>query len=237
MYRKNKKKISGNLNLDSLMDILTCTVGLMLFIVTFAMLEAQGVRFKMTTPIVQDAPDYSNRKFFICSDSTIRFLDLEHAVNELFGDWKLTYRNVPSVVKSANEKQVADRYFTYRLDYNEWTRENDKGDLTRSRSISLIIDKRSDAAGETIGEIRQADSYFMMQLKKFNPEKAWVVFSVDGKSLEIFRAARQLCQEREIETGWDPGKIEFPYREVIVGENQNKKDIFHPRAAWSRPQG
>ena len=112
-HRKQNKNHFENLDLDSLMDIMTCTVGLMLFIVIFAVLEAHGTRIKMFTPMVKDAPVEYERKLFLCQDGKIVLFDFKPAKDNLLGNWKINYNNVPSIVRSANAKNIKDDFFSY----------------------------------------------------------------------------------------------------------------------------
>ncbi|MFZ0391087.1 MAG: hypothetical protein WAN36_11570 [Calditrichia bacterium] len=236
MQRKSAK-ITESLNLDSLMDILTCTVGLMLLIVTIAILEAQGVRIKMTTPLVYDAPRSSHRNFFICNDQRIRYFGVDEAVRELFDGRQITYNNVPKLVRAANAKKVNDGYFRYSLEYEDWTEKKTGERLRKHRAIILVVNEVDSARGETIEEINKPESRFKKHIQQFNPEKDWLVFSVDKNSIKLFRRAREICKSQDLATGWDPGDIEFPYREVLLGgRSEEEDDIMNPRLPWSKPQ-
>ena len=216
---KNRKK-ANTLNLDSLMDILTCTVGLMLFIVIFAVLEAHGVRIKMYTPMVKDAPENSERKLFICKNGTIRILDVNSKIDMLFANWKLNYENVPKIVQSANRKNVNDDFFRFELAYNEWEEGNYWTGQKTYRSIDLVVLEKS-VSGETVEQISSISSKYEKTIQKFDNTKIWVAFSVDENSLEVFRKAREICIENDIATGWDPVSFNFPLRVNLIGGNQD----------------
>ena len=67
MYSRNtRKRKSTILDLDSLMDVLTCSVGVMLFIVIFAVLEVRGSSILIFTPLERDPPEGSTRIFVLC---------------------------------------------------------------------------------------------------------------------------------------------------------------------------
>ena len=238
MYRETKKRGTlDNLNLDSLMDILTCTVGLMLFIVIFAVIEAQGVRIKMFTPMVKDAPANSGRKLFICKNGRIRFFDSVNSIEKLLGNWKLSYKNVPAIVESANKKNITDGYFDYKLDYDQWTEGDWYQGQTNYRSIILIVNERGDKKGETADQLKFNTAEFREIIEKFNKNNVWIAFSVDTKSFEVFREARKICVENGFITGWDPADIIFPLRTVILGGGRRSgSGTYDPTPKFTKPQ-
>ncbi len=63
--------------------------------------------------------------------------------------------------------------------------------------------------GESIKEIESPDSSFQKVLKKRDPEKEFIVFSLLADSFEVFRKARSIASGYGFSTDWAPsGKIE-----------------------------
>lgn len=216
MYRKSKNhRLSENINLDSLMDILTCAFGVMLFLVIFAVIEARGVNIKMVTPMAQEPPQDSERLIFLCDNGRIRYLGFDQSVIELIeilGKKQITFDNVPMLIKEANEKNITDGYFSYSLNHFEWSTI-----FERRRIISVIIKERADISGETVDQLKKGPSQYATLLQQFDKNKAWIAFMVDDKSMEVFREARSIAIKDGFSVGWDPGSITFPYEEVILG--------------------
>lgn len=234
--RKQKRNLFENLDLDSLMDIMTCTVGLMLFIVIFAVLEAHGTRIKMYTPMVRDAPMDYERKLFLCQDGKIVLMDFLPAMEELFGNWNVTYENVPDIVREAKSKRVEDEFFTYSLDYKEWSEGDYWNGRQLYRSISLVVRKRNESVGETIEQLESSSSQIAEIIKVLSNKANWIGFSVDEQSLDVFRLAREICVEHGLTTGWDPGYIDFPLETVIIGGGNTSTGQYDPRPRYSKPQ-
>lgn len=230
MYRKKYDYDRGEFaNLDSLMDILTCVVGVMLFVVIFAVMEARGVNIKMFTPLAQEPSNESTRNVFLCSNGRIRHFDIESALKKLFLiKEKLTFDTVPKFVNIANQKKVSDNFFTYELDYKEWTEESFLNERRR-RAILAIVREIPGTKGEGAEEIQRDYSNFRETLSQLDSKRAWIAFLVDKESLDIFRQSREIALSLGFTVGWDPGELRFPYKEVILGGGSRKKSKYAPR--------
>lgn len=234
MYVKKRKRLFTNdINLDSLMDILTCSFGVMLFVVIFAVLEARGVNIKMLTPLAQDPPKGSERILFVVNNGRIRFFDVQRSVDKLIGKSRVTFESVPNLVKQANEKKITDQYFSYSLEYNEWMEGNSFFGTTTRRSVSLIVKEKEAAYGDTLEQLQQGSSEFKDIIKRFDKSKSWIAFSLSEDSLDVFREARSIAIQNGFRTGWDPGFIHFPYKEVILGGGPTRGQNA-PRSPFTR---
>lgn len=212
MFKKKTKKQFFETNLDPLMDVLTCSVGVMLFVVIFAVMEARGVSIKMFTPILKAPPANSERKIFLCKDGMIKHFDWDSSARELLkGVERIDFDSVPSFVEKANKKDVNDGNFRYKLEYDEW------GWPYQRRSISIVTGPIEGVLGESAEDIKKPLSKFSETLKLFDKSKVWITFLVDGKSLDIFRKAREKVLEAGFATGWDPANITFPDKECVAG--------------------
>lgn len=232
MYRKPKRhKLLEDINLDSLMDILTCAFGIMLFLVIFAVIEARGVNINMVTPIAKDPPQNSERLIFLCDKGRIRYLGFAQSITKMLGKKHITFENVPTVVKEANGKNITDGYFSYSLNYDEWSTF-----FKKLRSISVIIKERADINGETVEELKKKSSKYSKLLEKFDKSKEWIAFLVDDKSLEVFREARSIATKEGFSVGWDPGTVTFPYEEIIIGGGNPARSKSTPRLMLSTKQ-
>ena len=81
MYRKPRGGGSQSiLNLDSLMDILSCLVGVMLFLVIYTVLELGSTTYQVSVPVPLDRPQEARRILVLANDLTGRppFLLFRH---------------------------------------------------------------------------------------------------------------------------------------------------------------
>jgi len=218
-----KRKIDFELNFDSLMDILTCVIGIMLFIVVFTVIQVRGVNIKMFTPLLREPPKGSTRKLFICSKGEIKFLDLDKPVSKLLkGIENVTFDSVPSFVERANRRNVHDFYYQYKLDYETygfWP-------FSQRREIFIIITPFENVRGETLDDIKKDSSQFKRLINSLDPKKNWIAFLVDEESIRLFKEARKLALKRGFKVGWDPLIIHFPHKECIAGcSGRSKRGI------------
>ena len=213
MFKKKRGKQFFDTNLDPLMDVLTCAVGVMLFVVIFAVMEARGVSIKMFTPMLKEPPPKSERKIFLCKDGMIRFFDWGDSAKELLkGIKNVGFYGVPSFVETANKKNITDGFFRYELEYDEWGFWP-----SQSRSISVVINPIEGSPGESVEDFKKPTSKLLERLKHLDKDKVWISFLLDGKSLKVFREARGKALEAGFSVGWDPTEIIFPYKECIAG--------------------
>ena len=236
MKRLKQKVIIDEINFDSLMDILTCLVGIILLIIVLTVIEARGINIKMFLPISKSPSKEKKRVMCICENDRIKFMDTkESVVNLLNFEMELNYENVPKIVEMANKKNISDKYFDYKLDFITFQKNDDT-----VRDIILIIEKNKNVIGESISDLDNQASSFRKSLDKFDPNKIWVAFSVDYKSIKAFKKAREICKNNNFTTGWDPGSIEFPIKIPIYFNNNNDSgygnSIFIPKPSFSREQ-
>jgi len=203
------------------MDVLSCSVGVMLFIVIIGVLEARGTNILLySPPLLRKPPETSQRILALCQGGKVRILDIGMALGEFMGDMsQLNYEEVPEFVRKANSKNVSDGNFTYRLVF----RDEPYGEGNRKRVVSVHVEERPGAEGESADELVNGLSDYERLLIGLDENKYWVAFGVDKDSLDVFRQARSIALEMGFSTGWDPVSIEFPYEEVILGGGFRKR--------------
>lgn len=229
MYRPRRTRTTGDeLTLDSLMDVLTCSVGVMLFVVIFAVIEAKGTSvIVFSPPFLREPPGSSHRVLALALDGRVRILDARAAVERLTEDFvQLTYEDVPAFVDAANRKGVSDGHFSYRLVY----RDEEAGEFRRKRVISVQVDELPGVTGDSPDDLASGASAFERSLAQLDKNRHWLAFGVDADSVEVFRAARAIAMDRGFATGWDPVSMAFPYEEVIIGGGRKKQVEGMPRS-------
>lgn len=215
-----------DVNLDPFMDILTATVGMVLFVVIFAVVESRGVYVKMLIPMLQSPPQGSQRKVMICQQGKIRCFDFDDSLEELIkGYKKLDYHAVPDFVKKANRKNIKDDNYSYKLEYDEVH----LSFFQYNRSISVVINPIEGNSGESTKELEidlknletgrteMLTSKFASSAKEWSKLNLWVAFLIDRDSLEIFRIAREILRIHGIPSGWDPLTFSFPHKQCVLG--------------------
>jgi len=85
MYRKPRDSGSQSiLNLDSLMDILSCLVGVMLFLVIYTVLELGSAAYQAEVVVSPNREPNSRRVVVLAERGTVRLLDVRPALAALY---------------------------------------------------------------------------------------------------------------------------------------------------------
>jgi hypothetical protein len=199
-----------SLNLDPLMDVVTNVVGVMLFVVIFAVMAARSTAVHLFTPLLARPAENRQRVLFLCTEGRIRRYDWDMAFNKAAERAKgLTFDGVPKFVDTYNALDLKDDNFTYRLSYA-----TEDLILQKTRKVFLIVDERSGTPSATGDDGLET---FGKTLEVLSPEHNWIVFLVDEQSIDVYRRARDRASAARFAIGWDPGRRSFPDKECILG--------------------
>lgn len=200
-----RKKSGFDTNFDSLMDILTCVVGVMVFVVIFMVMQARTVNVKMATPKWSSADDNSTRRIVLCQEGKVSLFDFDRGLDELIdGLNRSDVFELAGFAKKANRKNVNDGYHLYLLEAD-------------GRKLNIVVHKTPNAPSETVEDLKKPESHLAKIFNQFDPQKDWITFLVDEKSLEVFFKAREIAVAKGFATGWDPKTFSFPYTECLSG--------------------
>jgi hypothetical protein len=220
--RARRKSAVPEQNLDSFLDIMTNTVGTLMFISLFMTLVATGSGSK--SKLVIQTPLASETKkdplWFEIRDNQVMYLNKDRVDEE---QYKL-FGNLPYCVPpdgSGNLGLSANGEYLRRLDdYNSCR-------VSRSKRLSnfqfkteyydvvtvdgsLRFEPLVGKNGETEEQLKTENSQFNQVLAKFNPNKQYLAFIVRPDSFTAFRAARKQAWTQGYEVGWEPHPSELP---------------------------
>lgn len=199
-----------SVNLDSLMDLLTCTVGFLLVVVILSVIDARGVSIPIFRPIASEPKEGTKRMTFICSEGRIRPFLIDSIFREATRG--VNYNNIPSLIKAANKKRYTDGFFYYFFDFEETFVQSYFFYTSSRRDIIVLVEENGNDYGETAIQLKSDSSRVASLIKSFKGEKVWCSFLLaDDESIEVFRTVRSLASKDSIASGWDPAFIEFPY--------------------------
>lgn len=229
MYRKPRGSESASiLNLDSLMDILSCLVGVMLFLVIYTVLELGSTSFEVSVPTPRDRPFESQRMFVVVNDETVRIMDADQPVADLLANMAgVDDDQVPERVRQANLSPPSDAHFSYFLDFDEESAIVDAG----VREFDVHVVEIPGETGERL-EALDGDSEYEAYLADVDPELVWLEFGVDSASVDVFRRARDIAEELGFATRWGPLDLTFPVTYSLSTDRYGPS----PRGARSKPQ-
>jgi len=229
MSRRRRDRESDTLlNLDSLMDILSCLVGVMLFLVMYTVLELGSTSFEVTVPSPRDRPVDSRRVIVIASAGTVRVMDTGRPVSDLLtGAEAVEMQDVGAFVRQANLSPPTDSYFQYLLHFDE------EAAVLQGRAQAYEVEIR-ELPGERGDSLSTPDapSEYAALLDDLDPDDVWLEFFVDAASVGVFRRARGVAEERGFATRWSPLALDFP----VTYDLAQDRDGPRPRGTYSKPQ-
>jgi hypothetical protein len=228
MYRKLRSRRGGAaLDLDSLMDILSCLVGVMLFLVIYTVLELGSAAYQAEVVVSRERVPGSERVMVVASQGTVRVLDPRPPLAELLSGFEILQSfDEVAVFVDAVESSPTDAYFGYGLGYEARSTTDMLG------LVDLVISERRSVAGDSIHQLGP-ESRYAEALRTLDPERVWIAFAVDGESGDIFRRAREMAIASGFATGFDQLTLEFPLRIALAREGLD--DLLSPIAALSKP--
>jgi hypothetical protein len=225
--RARRKNNQTAQNLDSFLDVLTNTVGVLMFISLFVTLIATGGSTKGKINIQTPLSSSTNKEslWFEIKNEKVSYLDLR-AVREQ--ELELS-GNLPNCNKPLSSPNAPD-YVQLQEDYqscllstlgrqnNFRTTTQDYNVSTVDDGVSLVFAPKSSGVGETIAQLDAPDSNFQQVLAKYNTQKDYLIFVVRPDSFEAFRAARKKAWEAGYEVGWEPQFQNVPIKiRTILG--------------------
>jgi hypothetical protein len=194
-------------NFDPLMDVVTNVVGVMLFVVIFAVMEARGSTVRMLTPLLSQPGPGQSRVLYLCEHGRIRQFGLDRALAPITQEAAdLSFDRIPEFVRQFNDRNVHDEEFRYRLSWD-----TQLGLYNRRRTVSVTAEDLGTAA--TDDGLRR----FEQSLDHLTPGRNWVSFLLDSESLDVFRKARDTAVAHGFAVGWDPGRLAFPMTQCVLG--------------------
>jgi hypothetical protein len=199
MVRKNYKIKNTELTLVPLADMLTNTVGILLFILIFTVLTGGGVVIPKRMPLERTVEKLDVVRF-MCTNGRIIYLDYD-SLYEAFTKPldRPIFGTLEKWTRVYNEKQIENNLFIVKGD-GYWTYYGN----TAVPNLSLQFIPKNNV-GDNLNTIKNKNSQFMKVLTQYPSEKYMLYFSLFGKeSINIFRAAREIANQFNYDIGWRP---------------------------------
>ncbi len=204
-------------NLDSFLDILTNTVGVLMFMSLFITLVAVQSSTIVKTPLATETDKKAN--FFEVSGNRVVYLDTQSA-NQQIKDF---IGNLSTCSKPSYITGLVDSYIEELRNYQTCV-ENQLQELkqfqaeTKNYEIKLVdfdsfsrqYNLKSINSGESGKEVNQANSEYRQTLSQLKPEKDYVAFVVRPDSFATFRQVREIAWKAGFDVGWEPQTLETP---------------------------
>jgi hypothetical protein len=226
--RKRNQEGSGPLDLDSLMDILTDLVAVIVFIVMYAVMELGSQAYRAEVVVSREPTPGSQRVVVVCEAGTVRVLDVRPALRELLNGYDIV-RSVDEIERfiASNASVPTDRHFSYTLLH----------EFRSTTDLYAMLDLQIDELPGTVGDsIQQLDgaSRFAATLRELDPGEVWLAFVVDTASVDVFRQARDMAIAAGFPSGFDLLSLDFPLRVALSEDGLD--DLLSPLNTLSKPQ-
>ena len=196
-------------NLDSFLDILTNTVGVLMFISLFVSLIAVEVESVVETPLASETK--KTARFFEIRENKVTYLNDQQVGEEM----DTVVGNLPTCNQPDFE---SDRQFYQSCIQNRANRlinfrtqtEFYNVTMVDARTFTMQYDPIPSKVGENAEEILLADSKFNQVLAELDPQEDYLAFIVRPDSFASYRAAREQAWQKGFQVGWEPHKTENP---------------------------
>lgn len=204
-------------NLDSFLDILTNTVGVLMFMSLFITLVAVQSSTIVRTPLAKETNKKPN--FFEIADNRVIYLDTESADQQI----KEFLGNLPTCVRPSYISGFIDSYLDELRNYQSCM-EHKLQQLkelrveTKNYEVELVdldsgawqYNPKSVNSGESGKELTQVNSEYRRTLSQFAPQKDYLAFLVRPDSFATFRQVREIAWKAGFDVGWEPKTPESP---------------------------
>jgi hypothetical protein len=228
MYRKPPKQDRAiTLDLDSLMDILSCLVGVMLFLVMYTVLELGSAAYQAEVVVSPTRAPAARRVQVLAEGGTVKLLDVRPALADLLSGFQIV-QSVGEVQTFVDASRAGppDPYFQYSLAFEIRATTDLLG------MLDLVVQERP-VDGESFSQL-DGDSRFAAELDALDPEEAWLSFAVDEASVDVFRRARELAIARGFASEFDLLTLDFPL--TLPLSSDGVADLLSPLSMLSKPE-
>lgn len=188
-------------SLVPLADMLSNTVGIMVFILIFIVLTAGGALLPKRLPIEHEVS--GERAIFVCYQGHILPLN-EDSLGQKFMEM---FRQDEGIISSQEGLQqwlsthkAEDEYMTMTVEVTFF--------LYSASETTYFMPKSG--AGDTEANLEKPDSVYYQFLQSHDPKKRFIYFLVYTDSLDTFTTAREVARKMHYETGWSPHSGDGP---------------------------
>lgn len=176
-------------NLDSFLDIMTNTVGVLVFVLLFVTLAAADATVLVRTPL--RASTDKKPVFFEVVDGRVIHMETD------VGDARVEafMESLPRI-NWYNYTYVLDRIDGFSTSTGNYVVDFSGGMSVRYRA--------REGVGESAKVVKDTASAYQRVLKSMHPKNEYLAFIVRPDGLEAFRAAREVAARRGFDSGWEP---------------------------------
>jgi len=204
-------------SLVPLADMLTNTVGIMLFILIFITLGAGGAMIARRLP--RERPTKAHACYVLCVEGRVvgfRFAPLLEQFVAPLG--RPSGSDLEMWVRAFNARKTETASLVIS---GEASVDTGPFGLVRPESFEVTLDIQvKPGRGESLDTIGQPASDYRQWLGTLDPKADFVFFMIQPDSLAVFRAARDEAVIRGFDFGWSPQRAREPARFSLTGSGR-----------------
>ena len=213
--RRTRHRTAQEPSLVPLADMLTNTVGIMLFILAFTLLATGGATLAKRLPMEEDTD--TKPIFFLCLPD--RLLPVDFGSIERLPQpprRRMDLDDARDFIRRGDGAEVSDEFFTVRqsvkLIYDNWQ-------PSEIRAFGEFIPK--DDVGLAVADFGKTNQFFAEALRTNNPTERFLYFLVRPDAMKVFCNARELGARKGYKSGWGPLGPKDNVRANIIGKGGN----------------
>lgn len=203
-------------NLDSFLDIMTNTVGVLMFIGLFMTLVTVESASIIKTPLSK--PTKKIARLFELRGDRLHYVDTENVQLALEDQFKGLAACREPQKPSGQSVTVYNDYLKQLSDYQSCVAQQgaklqqvslDTQDyqvsIVNLNNLSLRYDlKEGEEVGDRLSNLSNQTSKYQQQLANFDPRFEYLAFLVRPDSFQSFRQAREIAWKKGFDVGWEP---------------------------------
>ena len=232
--RQTRNNNQPRQNLDSFLDILTNTVGVLMFIGLFVSLLAVEAGTVIRTPLRSQTKKVG--KFFEVRNNQVFYLsdpNIQDAIDEVVASIPICRPpdvpdDIPRLLYDFYLQEIAkyDRCILRRNAHLEsFYYNNANYAVTFTPEGSLKYEPIPNSNGDTTKNISKDESVFGNVLENLDPKVHYIAFVVRPDSFSAFRVARQKAWNSGYDVGWEPFTEDTQLVFVIFGSGGRSVDV------------
>jgi len=203
-----RKKRGAAVVLDSFLDIMTCMLGIIIFIILLTGVDASQIKVLIRTPLQR------------MTDKTPVYIECRH--DELFLVPVLDLRDLAKTELSEVARSAKGNTATMLKLLAEASAETDayRVDLTYALLGQFAIVPREGTEGYQLRDMSKEMStdWFGRILTGLDPEKEMLTFLVRDDSYDVFKRARALAWARKVDVSYELMDVRAPIKFGLGGE-------------------
>jgi len=189
--------------MDSFLDIVTNTLGLLILIAALTIITTRDIKISLGTPMMAPAPKAKTRVMFECRGNRIIPIEEDYCEDEMKDiiESEAPVWRRKQMVRELNDRRITDGYYRFAYDALPLRTVSDNREVIYP---ALTLRPLEGKLGDTISMLRDPQAEYNKRLSDLDPDEHWLCFIARKDSFEALRVARKIARKQGFQVGWDP---------------------------------